>query len=136
MSIRPDQWWRGGVIYQIYPRSFQDSNADGIGDLRGLTAKLDYLNDGDPSTTSDLGIEILDVQFKRINYVEEVQTKVNERMIAERRRIADRFRSEGEGEGTTPAGPPWRRRVGWSRPGTARSCWPSPATSPNWPSNA
>jgi membrane protease subunit HflC len=48
--------------------------------------------------TSDLGIEILDVQFKRINYVNEVQTKVYERMVAERRRIADRFRSEGEGE--------------------------------------
>lgn len=50
------------------------------------------------SRTSDLGIEILDVQFKRINYVEEVRRKVYERMIAERRRIADRFRSEGEGE--------------------------------------
>jgi membrane protease subunit HflC len=48
--------------------------------------------------TSDLGIAILDVQFKRINYVEEVQRKVYERMIAERQRIADRFRSEGEGE--------------------------------------
>ncbi len=48
--------------------------------------------------TSDLGIEILDVQFKRINYVDDVQRKVFERMIAERRRIADRFRSEGEGE--------------------------------------
>ncbi len=48
--------------------------------------------------TEDLGIEILDVQFKRINYVEEVRRKVYERMIAERRRIADRFRSEGEGE--------------------------------------
>ena len=48
--------------------------------------------------TSDLGIEILDVQLKRINYVEEVQEEVYDRMIAERRRIADRFRSEGEGE--------------------------------------
>jgi membrane protease subunit HflC len=48
--------------------------------------------------TTDLGIEILDVQFKRINYVEEVRRKVYERMIAERRRIADRYRSEGEGE--------------------------------------
>lgn len=48
--------------------------------------------------TSDLGIEILDIQFKRINYVEDVRKKVYERMIAERRRIADRFRSEGEGE--------------------------------------
>jgi membrane protease subunit HflC len=50
------------------------------------------------SRTGDLGIEILDVQFKRINYVEDVREKVYERMIAERRRIADRFRSEGEGE--------------------------------------
>lgn len=48
--------------------------------------------------TTDLGVEILDVQFKRINYVEEVQKNVYERMVAERRRIADRFRSEGEGE--------------------------------------
>lgn len=50
------------------------------------------------SRTQDLGIEILDVEFKRINYVEQVQKKVYERMIAERKRIADRFRSEGEGE--------------------------------------
>ena len=36
-------WWRGGVIYQIYPRSFQDSNGDGIGDLKGITSRLDYI---------------------------------------------------------------------------------------------
>ena len=47
--------------------------------------------------TSDLGIEVLDVQLKRINYVEDVRRKVYDRMIAERRRIADRYRSEGEG---------------------------------------
>ena len=50
------------------------------------------------SRTADLGIEILDVEFKRINYVAEVQRKVYERMISERQRIADRFRSEGQGE--------------------------------------
>lgn len=48
--------------------------------------------------TQDLGLEILDIEFKRINYVEDVQKKVYERMIAERQRVADRFRSEGQGE--------------------------------------
>jgi len=46
----------------------------------------------------ELGIELLDVQFKRINYVEEVQRKIYERMITERKRIADMYRSEGSGE--------------------------------------
>ncbi|RPA32707.1 alpha-glucosidase family protein [Shewanella frigidimarina] len=36
-------WWRGGVIYQIYPRSLMDSNGDGVGDLQGIIAKLDYI---------------------------------------------------------------------------------------------
>ena len=41
----PD-WWKHAVFYQIYPRSFYDSNNDGIGDLNGVIEKLDYLNDG------------------------------------------------------------------------------------------
>jgi membrane protease subunit HflC len=48
--------------------------------------------------TSDLGIEILDFRFKRINYVEEVQREVYARMISERKRIAEQFRAEGAGE--------------------------------------
>lgn len=45
------KWWKEGVVYQIYPRSFKDSNGDGIGDLRGIIEKLDYLK--------DLGINII-----------------------------------------------------------------------------
>jgi alpha-glucosidase len=41
--MKHDQWWRGAAIYQIYPRSFCDSNGDGIGDLPGVIAKLDYV---------------------------------------------------------------------------------------------
>ena len=46
-----NQWWRGGVIYQIYPRSFADSNGDGIGDLPGITARLPYI--------ADLGVDAI-----------------------------------------------------------------------------
>ena len=48
--------------------------------------------------TKELGVELLDIRFKRINYVEEVQRKIYERMITERKRIADKYRSEGQGE--------------------------------------
>ncbi|MFC1512370.1 protease modulator HflC, partial [Candidatus Latescibacterota bacterium] len=48
--------------------------------------------------TTELGIKLLDLRFKRINYVEEVQMKIFDRMISERQRIAERFRSEGQGE--------------------------------------
>src|SRR6202167_1914713 len=39
------QWWQNAVFYEIYPRSFADSNNDGIGDLKGITWKLHYLHD-------------------------------------------------------------------------------------------
>ncbi len=45
------EWWRDAVVYQIYPRSFADSDGDGVGDLRGITARMDYL--------ADLGIDAL-----------------------------------------------------------------------------
>ncbi len=48
-------WRRGAVCYEIFVRSFFDSDGDGVGDLNGLIQKLDYVNDGDPDTDSDLG---------------------------------------------------------------------------------
>lgn len=52
-------WARGAVFYEVFVRSFQDSNGDGIGDLPGLISRLDYLNDGDPATDTDLGVDAL-----------------------------------------------------------------------------
>lgn len=64
------RWWRDGVIYQIYPRSFQDTNGDGIGDLPGVTQRLDYLESLGvnaiwlspfyPSPMADFGYDVAD----------------------------------------------------------------------------
>ena len=63
-------WWQLGVIYQIYPRSFQDTDGDGIGDLNGITARLDYLtwlgvdalwvSPMYPSPMADFGYDVAD----------------------------------------------------------------------------
>ncbi len=53
------EWFRKAVFYEVFVRSFQDSNGDGKGDLKGLLSRLDYLNDGDPNTTQDLGVDAL-----------------------------------------------------------------------------
>lgn len=76
------------------------------GEERGSTFEIEYGREQlaaevlakAQERTSDLGIEILDFQFKRINYVEAVRTEVYNRMISERKRIAEQFRSEGAGE--------------------------------------
>ncbi len=67
---RDTPWWERGVIYQIYPRSFQDSNGDGIGDLAGVIARLDYvaqlgvdaiwLSPIFPSPMADFGYDVVD----------------------------------------------------------------------------
>lgn len=49
-------WWQSAVVYQIYPWSFQDSNGDGIGDIPGIISRLDYLNDGTPTS---LGVDAI-----------------------------------------------------------------------------
>ncbi len=63
-------WWQTGIIYQIYPRSFQDSNADGVGDLNGIIRRLDYLKSLNidaiwispifPSPMHDFGYDVAD----------------------------------------------------------------------------
>lgn len=50
-GLDADHWWKGAVVYQIYPRSFKDSNGDGYGDLEGIRSKLDYLK--------GLGVDVL-----------------------------------------------------------------------------
>jgi len=65
-------WWQTGIIYQIYPRSFQDTNGDGIGDLKGVVQRLDYLqwlgidcvwlSPIYPSPMADFGYDISDYQ--------------------------------------------------------------------------
>src|SRR5687768_6042923 len=64
------EWWRRGVIYQIYPRSFQDTNSDGVGDLAGILERLDYcaelgvdaiwLSPIYPSPMADFGYDVAD----------------------------------------------------------------------------
>ncbi|MDP3446781.1 MAG: alpha-glucosidase [Eubacteriales bacterium] len=51
MGKRDHNWWKNSIVYQIYPRSFQDTNGDGIGDLQGIIRRLDYI--------SDLGVDVI-----------------------------------------------------------------------------
>src|SRR5258708_14458518 len=68
--MQPAQWWQPAVIYQVYPRSFQDSNGDGVGDLKGILSRLDYVVElgADalwvspfyPSPMADFGYDVAD----------------------------------------------------------------------------
>ncbi len=80
-----------GAISEIVEDSLVQINV-------GRDSIQEYIQKSANLQTQDLGIEILDFRFKRINYVEEVRTQVYERMKSERFRIADKFRSEGQGE--------------------------------------
>jgi alpha-glucosidase len=101
MSGGDHDWWRRAVIYQIYPRSFQDSNGDGIGDLQGIIDRLDYLNDGSerslgidaiwlsptyPSPMKDFGYDVADYcdvhpDFGNLETMDRLTTACNERGI-------------------------------------------------------
>lgn len=64
------RWWQGGIVYQVYPRSFQDLNGDGIGDLKGIVSRLDYfqwlgidaiwISPIYPSPMADFGYDVAD----------------------------------------------------------------------------
>ena len=89
-------WWRDGVIYQIYPRSFADSDGDGIGDLPGITGKLDYLADLgvdaiwlspiNPSPDKDFGYDVadykgIDPKYGTMADFEDLVSQAHERKI-------------------------------------------------------
>src|SRR6202021_1873956 len=89
-------WWKHAVIYEIYPRSFQDSNGDGIGDLNGITQRLDYLqalgvdaiwiSPMYPSPQVDFGYDISDYESIDPNYgtladFDHLQTEAKKRNI-------------------------------------------------------
>ncbi|XP_038073088.1 maltase A1-like [Patiria miniata] len=74
-GLRWNEWWKGTIVYQIYPRSFMDSDGDGVGDLAGITSRLEYFNDIGVSTIwlnpvykspmADFGYDVAD--FKDID---------------------------------------------------------------------
>ena len=89
-------WWKNAVVYQIYPKSFQDSNGDGIGDIRGIISRLDYLEElgidvvwispMDCSPQDDNGYDISDYQdidpmFGSLDDMEELIAKAKEKNI-------------------------------------------------------
>ena len=95
-SANLEDWWKNAVIYEIYPRSFQDSNGDGIGDLNGITKRLDYLKDLGvdaiwltpvyPSPQVDFGYDIsdyraIDPQYGTMADFDRLVAEANKRRI-------------------------------------------------------
>ena len=89
----PRPWWKGAIIYEVYPRSFQDSNGDGVGDLNGITQRLDYIKSLGvdaiwltpiyPSPQVDFGYDISDYENIDPNYG---TLKDFDRLVAEAKR--------------------------------------------------
>jgi alpha-glucosidase len=96
IQTSPQDWWKNAVIYEIYPRSFQDSNGDGIGDLNGITQRLDYLKELGvdaiwltpvyPSPQADFGYDIsdyknIDPQYGTLKDFDHLVAEANKRHI-------------------------------------------------------
>ena len=92
-------WWKESVVYQIYPRSFCDSNGDGIGDLRGIIGKLDYLK--------ELGIDVV-----WLSPVYQSPNDDNGYDISDYRDIMDDFGTPGRLGGAAGRDAPARDQVG------------------------
>ena len=71
-----EKWWQRSVVYQIYPRSFQDSNGDGIGDLSGITSRLEYIRELGADTT--LTEEFLRMGFDELSVSPSMILRVRE----------------------------------------------------------
>src|SRR5438046_3281100 len=140
-------WWREGVLCQIYPRSFQDSNGDGIGDLPGITARLDHLNgkadslgiDGIwlspfyPSPMADFGYDVadycdVDPRFGTLTDFDELLGSAHERGI---RVIVDLVPNH------TSDQHPWFLEAGASRDNPRRDwyVWADPAADGSAPND-
>jgi modulator of FtsH protease HflC len=91
---------REPVVYDEYLEDIETLEEISVGRERIEELILQRANE----RTADLGIRVLDFRFKRMNYVQEVRERVFDRMISERNRIAEQFRSEGEGEARRIAG--------------------------------
>jgi alpha-glucosidase len=96
MHSPAQRWWESGIVYQVYPRSFQDLNGDGVGDLRGITSRLDYLqwlgvdaiwiSPIYPSPMVDFGYDISDYtnihpMFGTLDDFDELMARAHEREI-------------------------------------------------------
>ena len=101
---------RNAIAKHVLIELVRSSNPEAQGEPRTLTIKFgrekleQEVLKAASSRVVDLGIEILDFKFKRINYVEEVRREVYARMISERKRIAEEYRSEGAGEAARISG--------------------------------
>ncbi len=98
-------WWKHGVVYQVYPRSFQDTNGDGVGDLKGISERLDYLawlgvdaiwiSPIYPSPMADFGYDVsdycnIDPLFGSLDDFDRLVAEAHAHKI----KISSRFRSQ------------------------------------------
>jgi alpha-glucosidase len=132
----PDEaWWRSGVLYQIYPRSFADSNGDGVGDLEGVIRRLDHLawlgvdaawlNPIMPSPNADWGYDVSDLtavhpELGDLDTVDRLVAAASERGIRIMVDLVPNHTSDRHPwfeAARSDRGSPFRERYVWADPG-------------------